>query len=73
MAIWGTTSDSQLLAQARYDAAHTKSYSLKLNMKTDRDIIYWLRDKPSMQGAIKQLIRDEIKRESEKASSVSGK
>ncbi len=65
MSIWGTTSDSQLQAQSRYDAAHTKSYSLKLNMKTDAEIIRWLRTKKSIQGAIKQLIREQIQREAE--------
>ncbi len=68
MAIWGTTSDSQLQAQSRYDAKHTKSYSLKLNMKTDAEIIRWLHTKQSIQGSIKQLIRDQIKRESEQQS-----
>ena len=63
MPLWGTTSDSQLQAQSRYDATHTRSYSLKLNTKTDEDIIRWLRTKPSTQGAIKQLIWDQIKRE----------
>ena len=39
MSIIGCTSDSQLRAQAWYDARHTKCYSLKLNLKTDADII----------------------------------
>ena len=65
---WGLTSESQLLAQSRYDASHTRSYSLKLNTKTDEDIILWLRTKPSIQGAIKQLIREEIHRENGRLS-----
>ena len=64
----GSTSESQLMAQSRYDASHTRSYSLKLNTKTDEDIILWLRKKPSIQGAIKQLIREEIKREKGRSS-----
>ena len=65
MQIVGCTSDSQLRAQAWYDAHNTKSYSLKLNLKTDADIIGWLRGKKSVQGAIKELIREEIQRETE--------
>ena len=65
MSIIGCTSDSQLRAQAWYDARHTKCYSLKLNLKTDADIIGWLRKKKSVQGAIKELIREEIRRQEE--------
>ena len=63
MSIIGCTSDSQLRAQAWYDSRNTKSYSLKLNLKTDADIIGWLRKKKSVQGAIKELIREEIRRQ----------
>ncbi len=50
-----------------YDEMHTTQIKLKLNKKTDADILAWL-DKQrygrttSMQGAIKHLIREEIKR-----------
>lgn len=60
MAGWGITSESQIRAQARYDAAHTVRISLKLNIHTDRDIIVWLQRQVSKQGAIKQLIREKI-------------
>ena len=63
MSIIGCTSDSQLRAQAWYDSRNTKSYSLKLNLKTDADIIGWLRKKQSIQGTIKELIRAEIRRQ----------
>ena len=62
MAHWGVCSDSQIIAQSRYDSTHTRSFSLKLNTRTDKDIIQWLSKHKSMQGAIKQLIRDEIAR-----------
>lgn len=57
---WGITSESQIRAQARYDAEHTTRISLKFNTSTDQDIICWLRKQKSKQGAIKRLIRDEI-------------
>ncbi len=43
--------------QARYDAAHTRRYGLKLNTTTDADVIAWLEAQTSMQGAVKALIR----------------
>ena len=57
---WGITSPSQIRAQAKYDAENTTRVSLKLNYKTDRDIISWLRKQSNMQGSIKKLIRKEI-------------
>lgn len=60
MAGWGITSESQKRAQARYDAEHTVRISLKLNIRTDQDIIRWIRRQSSMQGAIKQLIREKL-------------
>ena len=60
MAGWGMTSESQIRAQAKYDAEHTTRICLKLNTKTDRDIICWLWRQKSKQGAIKKLIREDI-------------
>ena len=51
-------------AQAKYDREHTTRYSLKLNTRTDQDIIHWLWKQSSKQGAIKQLIREDIARKS---------
>ena len=50
-----------------YDEIHTTQIKLKLNKKTDRDILDWLwkkltDNKTSMQGEIKRLIREEIRR-----------
>ena len=47
-------------AQARYDKAHCRTYGLKLNLETDKDIIEKLSSVPSMQGYIKQLIRQDL-------------
>jgi hypothetical protein len=62
MASWGITSESQARAQAAYDRKNTVRLSLKLNVRTDKDIIQWIRSQKSMQGTIKQLIREEIAR-----------
>ena len=49
--------------RAKYDAPHTRRYGLKLNLKTDADIIKQLDKVESMQGYIKQAIREKIERE----------
>lgn len=45
-----------------YDKKNTTRFSLKLNNKTDADILLWLQSQESTQGAIKRLIREEIER-----------
>lgn len=60
MTDWGICSGSQIRAQAKYDAKNTTRVSLKLNFKTDKDVIDWLWNQKSMQGSIKRLIRQEI-------------
>ena len=62
---WGGISDAQAIAQQRYDKANTKGYYMKLNTRTDLDIIKWLYNQKSKQGAVKQLIRQEIARQAE--------
>ena len=51
-------------AQAKYDKSHTTGSYMKLNTGTDQDILEWLEKQGSKQGAIKQLIREEISRQS---------
>lgn len=51
--------------QARYDAAHTRQIRLKLNLKTDADILSKLDSVDNMQGYIKELIRADIKKDRE--------
>ena len=43
-----------------YDKANTKGLYIKLNIKTDADIIGLLSDVKNKQGYIKELIRDDI-------------
>ena len=46
----------------KYDAANTIQYHLKLNTKTDAEIIAHLKSLGNVQGYIKQLIRDDMNR-----------
>ena len=50
------------IIQTRYDSTHCKNYHLKLHLTLDADIIDKLSSVPSMQGYIKQLIRDDLAR-----------
>ena len=53
------------MGSAAYDKKNTRLFHLKLNLKTDADIILWLEGQESMQGSIKRLIREEIDRMAE--------
>ena len=46
----------------KYDAANTKQIHLKLNIKTDADIIKCLDGMKNVQGYIKSLIREDMGR-----------
>ena len=46
-------------AVKKYDAQNTMQVHLKLNLKTDADIIECLKRQPNVQGYIKQLIRQD--------------
>lgn len=52
------TSKAQLEAVARYDKQNTVSLHIKLNKKTDADLIQALETVESKQGLIKQLLRE---------------
>lgn len=57
-----TVSEAQKRAQAKYDKANTKQVMLKLNKITDADILEILDQTPNVQGYIKKLIRDDIRK-----------
>lgn len=57
----GKTSDAQKKAAAKYDKAHTRLITLKLNTKTDKDVLARLDAVPSRQGYIKELVRADIR------------
>lgn len=44
----------------KYNATHTKQVILRLNLKTDADILAHLAQQASVQGYIKELIRQDI-------------
>lgn len=52
--------EAQLKAQAKYDEAKTKQFKMKLNLKTDADILEKLDSVANKQGYIKELIRRDI-------------
>lgn len=52
---------AQQRATARYQAANTKLFSIRLNLNTDSDIIKRLNQVENKQGYIKGLIRADIK------------
>lgn len=54
--------EAQIRANAKYDAKATKKVLLKLNLKTDADILQRLDEVPNKQGYIKSLIRKDIER-----------
>ena len=51
------TSKAQLRAQAKYDKDNTVQIKLKLNKRTDSDILEILNSVSNKQGYIKELIR----------------
>ena len=54
-------SESMKRSIAKYDAANTVQVKLKLNKKTDADILARLEEEGNTQGYIKKLIRADIK------------
>ena len=56
------TTEAAKAAKARYDAKTARYISLKLNSNTDQDIIQHLAGKESIQGYIKALIREDMKK-----------
>lgn len=48
------------IAQRKYDDKNCKRINLKLNLKTDEDILKKLEEVENIQGYIKQLIRKDL-------------
>ena len=53
-------SEAEKRAVRKYDAAHTVQVKMKLNKKTDADILDKLDSVPNKQGYIKGLIREDL-------------
>lgn len=56
------TTEAQKRAAAKYDAQNTKVVKMKLNKRTDADILRKLQEVDNKQGYIKNLIRKDIGR-----------
>lgn len=54
--------DSRTVIQARYDASHRKTYSLKFHLEYDKDVINKLDSVESKNDYIRTLIRNDITR-----------
>lgn len=57
-----TVSEAQRRANDKYNKANTVVFTMRLNHKTDADIIKKLNEVDSRQGYIKRLIREDIER-----------
>lgn len=55
-------SDSRKKYQHEWDSRNTKNIGVKLNYRTDADILSRLATVNNVQGYVKQLIRDDIAR-----------
>ena len=62
---WGLTPESTVKAINKYNKERTKLISIRLNVRTDADIFYWIWGQKSVAGAIKKLIREDIARQEE--------
>ena len=58
--VHGMATKAQTKAQAEYDAENTRQVHLKLNRRTDSDVLEKLDNVPSKQGYIKELIRADL-------------
>ena len=57
--------EAQLRAGYKYDKANTKQIHLKLNRRTDKDVLARLDEVPSKQAYVKRLIREDLERAAE--------
>lgn len=54
--------EAQIKAQKKYDVENTRQVHLKLNRRTDEDVLEKLDSVPNKQGYIKELIRADLKK-----------
>ena len=57
--------EAQIKAVYKYDREHTRQVHLKLNRRTDVDVLEKLDSVPNKQGYIKGLIRADLERSAE--------
>lgn len=51
---------------ARYEKENLRQIRLKINRKTEPEILEWIEKQDNIQGYIKELIRKDMEREKEK-------
>lgn len=54
------TSEAQKRASEKYNKKNTITILIRLNIKTDAEIINWIKTQPNKTGKIKELIKKEI-------------
>lgn len=57
-----STKEARNRATKKYQAANTKFLQIRLNFRTDQDILDKLSEEESMSGYVKKLIREDIRR-----------
>ena len=57
-----STKEARNRAVKKYQAANTKLLQIRLNFRTDQDILDKLSAEESMSGYVKRLIREDIRR-----------
>ena len=62
------TTEAQKRASMKYNAANTKQIIIRLNKRTDADILATLAARENVQGYIKALIRADVSEPTEDAS-----
>lgn len=55
-------SDARIRANAKYNKENIKMVTLHLNITTDKDILDYLQKKDNKTGYIKDLIREDMKK-----------
>lgn len=56
-------SEARKASRAKWDAENTRQVKIKLNIRTDADILAYLTNQENVQGYIKKLIRADMKGE----------
>ena len=62
------TSVAKKKSKARFDKLNTRHFGMKLNIRTDADIISRLNEVGSVQTYIKELIREDIERRNKRGN-----
>lgn len=57
-----STREARRRAAKKYQTENTRLLQIRLNFRTDKDILDKLSEKESMSGYVKKLIRDDINR-----------